>query len=175
MKASDRLVFRELTPEDLPRLRMVFGDPEIMMYSVDGVKSDIKILDFVEESRIRYPEGEGQWGLFLKETGDFVGVAGFFDFYYEEEMALEISYRIRKPYWGRGLATEAATHLVRHALERLGRPRVYGIVDQRNEASRRVLQKAGMSLIDRYDYHGRQTDLYRIEAVQAERDKEEEK
>ena len=47
--------------------------------------------------------------------------------------------------WGRGYATEAALAAVAFAFEELDRPEVISIAHPENAASRRVMEKAGLT------------------------------
>jgi RimJ/RimL family protein N-acetyltransferase len=58
----------------------------------------------------------------------------------------EIGYWIALPYWGNGLATEAARALTAYAFDELRLRRVQGRHFTRNAASGRVMQKLGMQL-----------------------------
>ncbi|MBA3726118.1 MAG: GNAT family N-acetyltransferase [Armatimonadetes bacterium] len=57
----------------------------------------------------------------------------------------EIGYILHPEHWGMGLATEAAARLIQHGFEDLGLNRIYARADTRNPASRRVMEKAGMT------------------------------
>ena len=56
-----------------------------------------------------------------------------------------MTYLLDRAYWGRGLATEAAREVLRHAREDLGRARLVAFIDPRNRASVRVAEKAGLA------------------------------
>jgi RimJ/RimL family protein N-acetyltransferase len=56
----------------------------------------------------------------------------------------EIKYALRRDCWGRGLATEAAAGLLAYAHAAFGIERVIATTAPENEASHRVLLKAGM-------------------------------
>ena len=58
----------------------------------------------------------------------------------------ELGYWIARPYWGQGLATEAATAVLQFAFGALALNRVHASHFTRNPASGRVLQKLGMTL-----------------------------
>lgn len=57
----------------------------------------------------------------------------------------EIGYWIGKPFWGQGYATEAARRIVELCFEELDLNRVYATYFAGNPASRRVMEKAGMT------------------------------
>lgn len=55
----------------------------------------------------------------------------------------EVGYNVAKPYWGRGIATEALLGLIDWAKAELDPPRLIAGYFEDNPASGRVLQKAG--------------------------------
>ena len=58
----------------------------------------------------------------------------------------EIGYWVGRRFWGRGVATDALTAATGHAFSALGMHRVFAVPFVRNDASRRVLEKAGYAL-----------------------------
>jgi len=58
---------------------------------------------------------------------------------------VEIGWRLAAEYWGAGLATEGAREIVRCAFEELGLPELVSFTATRNERSRRVMAKLGMT------------------------------
>jgi RimJ/RimL family protein N-acetyltransferase len=57
---------------------------------------------------------------------------------------IELGYRYAKRHWGKGYAKEAARAMLRRGFEELNLLEIVAIVDIRNGASERVLQKLGM-------------------------------
>ena len=57
----------------------------------------------------------------------------------------EIGYGLREEYWGRGYATEAVRRFLRYLFEEKGLQTVYASFFTGNEASRRVMEKCGMT------------------------------
>ncbi len=60
----------------------------------------------------------------------------------------EVAYLIDRPFWGRGLATEAVTTAIAFGFEHLGLQRIIAISEPENPASMRVMAKSGMSRED---------------------------
>jgi ribosomal-protein-alanine N-acetyltransferase len=69
-------------------------------------------------------------------------------------------------FWGQGVATEAGQAALRYGFETLGVEQVVGIVHPENMASRRVLEKLGMRLIERRQYFGMDCYRYAVERSQ---------
>jgi ribosomal-protein-alanine N-acetyltransferase len=57
---------------------------------------------------------------------------------------VEAAYLFRRDRWGRGLATEALREVLRIGHRRVGLERIVALAYPENEASRRVMEKAGM-------------------------------
>jgi RimJ/RimL family protein N-acetyltransferase len=60
-----------------------------------------------------------------------------------ERVSAEIGYWLGEPFWSRGIMTEALAAVTRHAIENHGLTRVYALPFEWNDASARVLEKAG--------------------------------
>jgi RimJ/RimL family protein N-acetyltransferase len=96
------------------------------------------------------------WAIVLRDGG---GVAGFCGFFVRPVKGTTMGYGIVPQYRGRGLATEAAAAVLDWA-ERNG-VEFYSSVRPPNPASVRVLEKAGMRLVDSYFDEDGQRDIYR--------------
>jgi RimJ/RimL family protein N-acetyltransferase len=76
-----------------------------------------------------------------REDAELIGFCGFWDGFAPE---VEIGWRLRPEYWGRGLATEAATAVMEYGFRRWGFPRLIAVAQPANAASIRVMEKLGM-------------------------------
>jgi RimJ/RimL family protein N-acetyltransferase len=72
-----------------------------------------------------------------------VGVAGLMQVKPQDQA--EIGYWIGKPYWGKGYASFAVQYLLAFAFNQLQLSRVYAHVLDYNEASKKVLEKNGLT------------------------------
>lgn len=77
--------------------------------------------------------------------GRMIGAIGFHD-YDPKSHKVEIGYWLAKPWWGRGIMTEAVRAVARAAFEDFGLVRLTANVFEANARSARVLEKAGFSL-----------------------------
>ena len=78
----------------------------------------------------------------LKETGKLIGIILYFD---ENGDSCEIGYGIGYRYWGRGYATEAVRRFLTYLFQEKGFRTVEASFFTGNEASRRVMEKCGMT------------------------------
>lgn len=168
---TGRLRLRQFTEADLSNLLELNSDPEVMRF-ITGGKPDS--LEQAQTSLQRilgyYKDGSalGLWAAELLDSGEFIGwfclkpLPGFDE--------IELGYRLRKRYWGKGYATEGARFLVDYGFRRAGLSRIAAIVDPGNFASRRVLEKAGLAFERRTRFRSpvygseRDVDLFAIAA-----------
>src|SRR5205085_6573703 len=79
-----------------------------------------------------------------KENGLFIGRCGLLWQVLDDVQEVEVAYMIAKPYWGQGLATEAARALIEHGFRDHGLRRLISIIHPDNKGSIRVAEKNGM-------------------------------
>lgn len=147
---TSRLVLRRWTEEDVPRLAAFNADPEVMRWIGDGSTRD------EPQTRARIEAMEREWdekghGLFAVEvraTGQLAGFTGLTVPLFLPEIlpSVEIGWRLGRPFWGRGLATEAATAVLRFGFRDRGLEEIVSIAQVGNDASERVMEKLGMRL-----------------------------
>jgi RimJ/RimL family protein N-acetyltransferase len=141
---TPRLTFRELTPDDLDFVAAMLGDPEVMRYYPKCYDRD-ESAAWIERQRDRYrSHGYGLWLVGDRATGEPVGQVGLIPPRHADVPEDEISYLIRRPYWHRGLASEAARGVRDYAFETLGRTRVVSLIRPENGPSQGVAGKIGM-------------------------------
>jgi [ribosomal protein S5]-alanine N-acetyltransferase len=99
-----------------------------------------------------------------KESGRFIGWCGL-DQRDPRKPCPVLFYLLERAYWGRGLATEAATELLRFAFDELGLVRVDGSCAPENAASRRVMEKLGMRYVGLDNEGGHSFALVRADYV----------
>jgi RimJ/RimL family protein N-acetyltransferase len=151
---TERLLLRRFTPADVENLVELDSDPAVMRYLNGGVPTPRNIIerDILPRFLASYDEiGEfGRWAAIEKATGEFLG---WFSFRSHDDAHLddvELGYRLRQASWGRGYATEGAQALIRRGFTDLGVRRVYATTYQDNRASRRVMEKVGLTFVRAY-------------------------
>lgn len=104
----------------------------------------------------------------LKETGSLIGV--FVECEVDKENAsLEIGYGIGTPYWNRGYVTEVVKAMIDYYFTQTPFKTVFASFFTGNNASKRVMEKAGMvyshTNLKELEYQGEERDLvyYKIE------------
>jgi len=148
---TDRLVLRQFTSADADNLVSLDADPDVMRYVTGGTPTsreeiESEVLPAFLGYYQRY-EGYGFWAVIEKETGEFLG---WFHFRPYEDGApgeVDLGYRLRKSAWGKGYATEGSRALIRKGFTEFGVQRVVAQAMAVNQASRRVMEKAGLTLV----------------------------
>jgi ribosomal-protein-alanine N-acetyltransferase len=142
-----RLAFRKFTPDDLNDLAAIRADPDVMKYIGSGRPESLVEVESKLNKVIAHWEqhGFGHYALVEKTNGKLIGWCGFG--HLEDPRDVEIGYGLAKPYWGRGLASEAAAVTLKYGFEQLGLPRIVAITWPGNIASQRVLAKLGMRYV----------------------------
>lgn len=138
-----RLVARRLVDTDVDELLAVYGDVEAMRWVDDGRaitrQECVAWLGVTRENYAR--RGYGMWALELGEGGPVVGFLGLVHPGGQERA--EVKYALGREHWGRGLASEAVAGAVRYAARERQLLEVIATLSPENQASRRVLEKAG--------------------------------
>ncbi|PVE04420.1 GNAT family N-acetyltransferase [Streptomyces scopuliridis] len=141
---TPRLRLRSLTEDDLDRVVTLDNDPGVRRF-IDGGRPVTR--ETVRTETLRRLLGRGFWAAEERSTGAWLG---WFCLEPESEQGwrvVELGYRLRRAAWGHGYATEGARALVRAAFTDLGTERVTAQTMTVNTASRRVLEKAGLTYV----------------------------
>jgi ribosomal-protein-alanine N-acetyltransferase len=143
-----RLMLRELTEQDAEPLFHILSQDGVLRYFPNSNPPTLeRIQNMIARHRTHWKEyGYGRWAIVPRAGQACIGWAGL-EFLPEMNEA-EVAYLLSKDYWGQGLATEAALAAVQYGFETAGLARIVGIVHVENVASRRVMDKLGMSLLD---------------------------
>src|SRR6267142_451568 len=141
---TSRLRCRMLSAADLDSLLLIVSDPEVMRYlgREPGkilLRQETKV---ILESMINFwkQHGFGRWAVVNKADDKLIGLCGFRLL----DSVPELFYLFARANWGKGLATEAATAVLRFGFEELGFERIMAATRHANTASIRVLTKIGM-------------------------------
>jgi RimJ/RimL family protein N-acetyltransferase len=142
---TDRLILRELTPNDAEFIFELLNEPSFIRNIGDR---NIRTLDDARAYIVNGPvasyakNGFGLYLIVLRETGESIGMCGLIR--REGLEHVDIGYALLPRFWSRGYAVEAARATKAYAKEVIGLKRIVAIVDPANEGSIRVLEKIGL-------------------------------
>jgi len=139
---------------DLDFVSEMLADPEVMrFYPKQYTRQESQI--WIDRQLERYrADGHALWIAVEKESGRPVGQVGLMRQRVDGADESEIGYLIHRPFWRRGLATEAALGVRSYAWDVLGRDRLISLVRPINVPSRGVARKLGMLPERETDFHG---------------------
>jgi len=148
---TSRMVLRQLTAADAELLVELDSDPAVMHFITAGRPTPLReIEDDVLPCFLRHYEqydGYGFWAAQETQTGAFLGWLHLRPATGAPNDEPELGYRLRQSAWGKGYATEGAKALVDHAFQQQGAQRVIAETLTVHTGSRRVMEKAGLSLV----------------------------
>lgn len=162
MFETERLAFRQFVADDLPQLIEQRSDPEVNRY-LGGTKLQnpaalAERIKFYIDCYERY--GFGMCAMLWKPSGEMIGSAGIQPL--ADTGEIEVGYSIIKPFWGRGLGTEAARGWLRFGFEKAGLDRIVAVADKENIASQRVMEKCGMQFEQNAFHYDRPVVLFAV-------------
>ena len=147
---TERLVLRRFTEADVDNLFELDSDPEVMRFLTGGKPTPREVIRNETLPRIlHYYErfkGFGFWAAIEKTSEEFLGWFEFRPPEGSDSDIVELGYRLRRSAWGKGYATEGSRALIRKGFSELGVQRVVAQTMTVNIASRRVMEKAGLTL-----------------------------
>ena len=145
MFETDRLILRPLDKNDVDAIYRMRSDADVMRF-IREPQNRRESTDWVKLVSSRWAiERIGFCAMLEKLSGVFVGWCGIWRL--KETGELEIGYAVAKEFWGRGLASEAAHAFLNYAFDELNQEKIVAVARPENAASRRVMEKLGMSLI----------------------------
>ena len=123
--------------------------PSVMHFVTGGEPtSREEIADWViPRSQAQFAaHGAGMWTARLRRTDEFVGWVQLRRPRHTVDDELELSYRLARSHWGRGLATEAASALIAVAFCSTDTRRIFAGTHLDHAASQAVMRRLGMRL-----------------------------
>jgi RimJ/RimL family protein N-acetyltransferase len=137
---TEALVLSPLSRSDYGWLCELYADPEVMRYIGTGVRSPKVAATALDKMLVARPPS-GYWTLRDRTTNAPLG--GIMLMVRKEGSPLELGFLLARPAWGRGLATQAVRAVLANAFSGRDVPLIEAYTDARNEASAKVLRKAG--------------------------------
>lgn len=158
--STARLHAERLLPQHFDAIRAMDGDAKYMAL-LGGIRSESQTREYMARNLKHWDEHNfGLWILRDLE-GEIAGRCVLRHLGVEGTDEVELGYGLHTQYWGRGLATEIATELLRLGREQLHRPTLVAITRPENNGSQRVLKKIGLVVEREILYDGVQHLLFR--------------
>lgn len=149
---TERLVLRSFTAADAGRLCELNADPDVMWFLTGGEPTPAADIENRVIPRFIGFHQRSDWqGYWAAEAGPDREFVGWFHLLPAEDGSVDLGYRLRKAAWNKGYATEGSRALIRECFASRGVDRMTAHAMTVNLASRRVMEKCGMTLTGTYD------------------------
>ncbi len=157
-----RLRLRPFTLDDVDNLHRLWAEPGVRKFLWDDeVISRERVESAIQTSSALFStRGFGLWAVLPLTEEALIGFCGFW--FFHEPPRLELLYGISPAHWNKGLATEAATAMMNYGFQELSFNRIEASTDADNQASTRVMERAGMNFWKRELTNGLDTIYYAI-------------
>lgn len=152
--STERLLLRAWRPEDLAPFAALNASTEVMEHfpaTMTKEESDAVADRFQQGIDER---GWGAWVAERKEDRAFMGFIGLVPVAFDAEFtpAVEVGWRLDRPYWGHGYASEGGRAALDYAFGTIGLDRVVSFTACTNHRSEAVMVRIGMSRVGEFDH-----------------------
>jgi RimJ/RimL family protein N-acetyltransferase len=159
---TERLLLRAFRKSDIDDYAALNADPEVLRFRGGEPWDRGRVWRHMAFLLGSWPlGGAGMWALEHRETGSFVGIAGF------AEPAgwpgFELAGALARRFWGQGYATECGREALAYAFTVLKKDRVISIIHPENRASIRAAERIGERLQGRIVHLGQEMLCYGID------------
>jgi ribosomal-protein-alanine N-acetyltransferase len=140
---TERLVLRQLAATDAQDSFLFLSDEETMRYYDPAPMTQLEQAEkSILRHQKRFADQEAiRWGITLKGEDKVVGNCGYS--WEAENFSAELSYILAKPYWNKGIMSEALAAILQFGFDSCRLHRFQAHVALPNHASVQVLRKLG--------------------------------
>lgn len=163
---TDRLIIRDIEFHDAQGMFQLDSDPDVHEFlgkkPISTIEEAKQVIDFIRAQYI--DNGIGRWAIIDKKTNDFIGWTGlkFEQGLRKEFNYYDLGYRLRKAYWGKGIATESAIESLKYGFETLDLKEIGGAAEVKHLVSNKILSKIGLKFIETFNFEGTTLNWYNL-------------
>lgn len=144
---TERLISRPWKEADTEPFYVICSDPDVMHFF--GGPHTHEQVEMVVHKAMKLQQDFGVWlqPLILKETNEFIGMAGIAKVMFEEHFtpAVEIGWRLARKHWGNGYVTEIGRAFIDYAFNERGFDELVSFAVHNNERSTAVMKRLGFT------------------------------
>jgi RimJ/RimL family protein N-acetyltransferase len=143
---TPRLLLREWRDADIEPFVAMSADPEVMELLLGPFDRERSEAWAAGKRAFMRENGYGEWAVEVPGEAAFVGVVGLSRITYDAHFtpAVEVAWRLARPYWGRGYAYEAARAAIEDGFYRVGLDEIVAITVPANRRSWGLMERLGM-------------------------------
>jgi RimJ/RimL family protein N-acetyltransferase len=149
-----RLILRPWRDSDRPAFAEQNADPLVMRF-LAGVLTREESDAYVDRAEKHLAQtGFCKWAVEAPGIAPFIGAVGLTRVRFDASFtpAVEVAWRLHRRYWGHGYATEAARAAIDDGFTRVGLTEIVALTALGNLASRRVMERLGMTRTIEFDH-----------------------
>jgi RimJ/RimL family protein N-acetyltransferase len=141
---TERLLLRPWREADRESFAALNADPEVMEH-FPGVMSRQASDALIDRIGAHWAEvGWGLWAVEIPDTVPFIGFVGLTRQDAVGRPVIEVGWRLARPFWGHGYATEGAERALQFGFEILRLDEIVSFTVPQNSRSRAVMERIGM-------------------------------
>jgi RimJ/RimL family protein N-acetyltransferase len=152
---TERLTLRAFTEDDFePYFERILAARPVMRFLSGSGEPRTREEGMVSFARISSPERDPRdrvWAVVERATNEVLGHAILQRL--DTSDLIEVGYALGERWWGRGIATEASKAVVEYGFAHTPVELIVGVAKPENAASRRVLEKSGLTYIGLRHYY----------------------
>lgn len=158
---TERCYLRELSVDDAQHFFDLNSDNDVIQYTGDVAFQNVtEARSFLENYNQYKLYDYGRWAVIDKNNGEFLGWCGLK--YSPDLNEVDLGFRFFKKYWNQGYATETAKACIDYGFRDLQLTKIVGRAMEANVASVKVLEKAGMQFVGKFEFLLHNGVLYQI-------------
>lgn len=150
---TERLILRQWQESDIAPFAEMNSDPEVMKYFPKTLSFDetLEMYNRCKGNKNGFGQGAGLYPAEEKISGKFIGFVGLNIPTYMSD-CVEIGWRLRKEFWGKGLASEAAKKWLEIGFGEYGLDEIISFTAKQNIRSQEVMKRIGMKRDENRDF-----------------------
>jgi RimJ/RimL family protein N-acetyltransferase len=154
MIRTQRLLLRQWRAEDRAPFARMGQDPEVMEFFPSLLTREESDAGADRAEAYIAANGFGFWAVEIPGEEPFVGFIGLNTPWFKAHFTpcIEIGWRLARPFWGRGYATEGAAAALEFGFTKLGLEEIVSFAVTTNVRSVAVMRRIGMKFSEEFDH-----------------------
>jgi len=159
---TERFYIRQWELDDAEAIYGIMSDSRVHTYTSDTSWTKERAINYI---KYMLNKNFKTLELFhgacvLKSCNSIIGLTGLNPYLSKQP---ELEWQFGVSFWGNGYATEIGKAVIEKAFISTDIELIYGMVNPKNNASMRVMDKIGMTCIGLQDFNGEQDMFYKID------------
>jgi len=155
---TNRCILERIMPSDYEDVKRLYQDENVRRF-LGGTVDDVHFKPRFDQLSGK-TQSEKYWVIRHLEDYSFIGLISL-DPHHDGD-AFELSYQLLPQFWGAGYATEVSRAVLQYGFKALNLDKIVAETQAANTASRKLLEKLGMTLVKTLERFGEMQCLYEL-------------